>query len=423
MQEPPPPPSLNIKSIDLRSDYLKSLIEEEDLAYEERAALNSLLNAYNSVKIFLSRQLTKPQQDHIVRDLFNAVSILDYRYFSKKRIEITEEKQRKIAILADMKKKILESYIADDYKGVIAQCTELQRNFGEEGFSHEISLVYILSLGEEGRLTEAVNLGQEVLSQWEPLPDRMYLKSRIVQWDLALGNGESALNLYDKLTDELDSKEALVNNLRKKIVELDRPPAFNFGEESKVSTLPLESQETKSVHEVLNEANNLAQKREFKKAKLLLQSYKDKVTSPAELDMIERSIEVIELAEQESAEQAISRENRKKETITLAKKDIEKEEFEEAIARIDNLAAEGIQDRELQDLKEDAVEKYINNERNRAANLFLLAKKTNDPEEKKKYLTQSREILKKVIEKFPASKLNDRLKSHLNTIENELKKL
>jgi hypothetical protein len=424
LQEPPPAPSLNIKSIEIRSDYLKNTAKNENLDSEEMAALNTLLNAYNSAKIFLSHELTKSQQTKVIKDLFNSIAILDYRYFSKLHLDLPKEKQGSIASLAERRKRILESFVSDDFKGVVNQCRELEQNFGEYGFTQEIYLVYILSLGKEGRLTEAVNLGRETLRKSETIPDLIYLKVRLVEWDLLLGNGEEALNLYDRLTDELDSKAALISALRNKIIELDRPHAHEQqGKETENSVLRGGTQEIKSVQEVLQEANDLAQNHEFKKAKRLLASYKNKAELQADIDLIERSIDLIELAEQESNERQVSLENRKKETIDLARNAIEKEEFEKAIAMIDRLMSEGVSDSQLHKLREKAVEKFINRERNRAADLFLSAKNTKDPEEKKKYLLESRKILNAIINRFPASELNERLKSHLNAIENEMKKL
>jgi hypothetical protein len=422
LQEPPPAPSLNIKSIELRAEYLKNLLARKDLSEEERGAVNALLKAYRSAKISLSHRITKSQQMKIIRDLFNSMAILEYLYFTEKSSG-AEEETGSVNLLGVQRRKIIERYLADDFKGVISQCIELEKKFGRNGFNQEINLIYVLSLAEEGRLVEAVNLGEETLRQLETLPDRMYLKSHIVKWHLELGNIEDALNLYDKLTDDLDNLTARVRTLRKKIAELDRPPALTQEGDREVANLENGEPGSKSVQKVLQEANELANNHDFQEAKLLLISYRNSTTSPSEIDMIDRAIKLIELAEEESDDKVMNEGNRKKKSLALAKKYLEDEEFEKAIEKIDEIAKVEDLDNESKKLRRTAVDKYLNKERNRAANLFLLAKNTRDPEQKKKYLIESREILKAIIDKYPSSDLNKRLKSHLKTIENELDKL
>ena len=74
-------------------------------------------------------------------------------------------------------------------------------------------------------------------------------------------------------------------------------------------------------------------------------------------------------------------------------------------------------------LKEQTIEGLVNRERNRAAKIYLEAKKSWDPANKEKLLRQSYEILKVLIDKYPSSNLNEKLKSHLKTVGDELNKL
>ena len=104
-------------------------------------------------------------------------------------------------------------------------------------------------------------------------------------------------------------------------------------------------------------------------------------------------------------------------------RDIEDEDFEEAITRLEELEQSIEFGTESRVLRAQAIEKLVARERNRAAKLFLSAKGTADPENKEKYLTLSRDILKLLIEKYPSSSLNQKLKSNLLTVEKELAKL
>ncbi len=78
---------------------------------------------------------------------------------------------------------------------------------------------------------------------------------------------------------------------------------------------------------------------------------------------------------------------------------------------------------EIKELREQAVESLINRERNRAAKLFLTARRTHDLEKKEEYLRSSYNILKELIEKYPSSPLISKVKSHLEKVEEELEKL
>ena len=102
---------------------------------------------------------------------------------------------------------------------------------------------------------------------------------------------------------------------------------------------------------------------------------------------------------------------------------LEEERFEEVISRLEALESEQEDNRELIELKQFAIEKLINRERNRAAKIFLSAKETQDPEKKKEYLHESYEILESLVDKYPLSPLNSRLKSHMKIVSDELDKL
>ena len=112
-----------------------------------------------------------------------------------------------------------------------------------------------------------------------------------------------------------------------------------------------------------------------------------------------------------------------KETIETAKNLIEGESFEDAIAKIDELQDLRGPSSESIALKNQAIEKLINRERNRAAKLFLAAKKTQDRAKKEEYLLSSYKILKAIIDKYPSSPLNNKLKSHIKTLTKEMERL
>jgi hypothetical protein len=106
--------------------------------------------------------------------------------------------------------------------------------------------------------------------------------------------------------------------------------------------------------------------------------------------------------------------------VRLARQLIEEERFEEAIARLESMETSQAAGDEVQGLKEQAIEKLIQRERNRAARLFLAARDTQDRYQKEAYLKSSRDILKRILVEYPSSSLNEKIKSNLEIVEEEL---
>ena len=87
----------------------------------------------------------------------------------------------------------------------------------------------------------------------------------------------------------------------------------------------------------------------------------------------------LELAENDYLEKKISNISLKRD-IEQARILLEEERFEEAICRLEVLETENEENHEVIELKQFAMDKLITRERNKAAGVFLAAKKTTDPE-------------------------------------------
>jgi outer membrane protein assembly factor BamD (BamD/ComL family) len=102
---------------------------------------------------------------------------------------------------------------------------------------------------------------------------------------------------------------------------------------------------------------------------------------------------------------------------------LEKEKYGEAVTGIEVLEAEQGQGPEIAALKEQAVEKFIQEERNRAAKMFLMARQTEDKKKKAEYLRGSLNILKNLVEKYPSSTLITKINSNIKSVEDEMTRL
>ena len=164
------------------------------------------------------------------------------------------------------------------------------------------------------------------------------------------------------------------------------------------------------------QVNALVKNGAFDDAKLLLLKTRLRTEDPYELELIDKTLKNVEQAE-ENKDNMTSETAVMEQTIRL----IEEENYEEAISKLDEYSLnQAVPTEEMTRLRDLAVEKLINRDRNKAAKIFLAAKKNNDPFKKKELLESSRDILKALIDRYPESNLIDKLQNNLNMVKKEL---
>jgi hypothetical protein len=178
-----------------------------------------------------------------------------------------------------------------------------------------------------------------------------------------------------------------------------------------------------TTDQLLQKVRSLVQEHAYSKARLLILRERIRVGEGPENELLDRELETIDQREAEFQARKEIRDDAAKETQETARKMIEEENYEGAIETFRKAEASQELDAESRALKERAVESLINKERNRAAELFLAARKTSDPSQKKKLLDSAYDILKTLIDSYPSSPLNQKLKSHIAVVQNELNKL
>jgi hypothetical protein len=137
----------------------------------------------------------------------------------------------------------------------------------------------------------------------------------------------------------------------------------------------------------------------------------------------EQTADPVEQGEEQHLRERIERIAMKEQGLSHAKQLVEAEKFEEAIASIDTLGAEGSVSEASRALLDEAVAGIVNRERNRAAKAFYAAKQTDDPARKEAYLRTSHDILKQLLDKYPSSTLTSKIKSNFETVKSEMAKL
>ena len=412
--------------LDQKIALLEDRLEDEALSEKDKALASKLLTTYKTLKKLSADDLTEKQYREVIQRLFENLSLLDENLMVK-------EKTGARGIVTPMmdfsrkRREILDSYLTEDYREVINRSMALKSTFGSNALTPEIGLVYALSLAKEGLLKEAVSVGEDVVNQFEATPGLTDLRIKMAEWKLRLGQQKGALLIYGGLKDQADKDEAALALLHKKMLA-GKPP---------VTTAPVMTEKEEvpggaavQMEQLFQKVDRLMQEQKFEKARELLSFRRSEllleIASAQAIETLDRALKELDLAEEEHLQEKISKlskDFRKRETMELAMKLLEEEKFEEAISTLDSLDSEQKESPGARRLNALAVEMLINRERNRAAKIFLQAKKTHDPTKKKEYLLSSYNILKVVVDKYPSSPLILKVKSHIEVVRKELDKL
>jgi hypothetical protein len=426
-----PVPLFSQEFIDEKMGFLNRVLAEEDLTERDRQMASSLLETYKSINNISVGRFEEAECQKLVRSLLKNMGVLDEYYFSKQEA-LARTYSKAISLFVKKRKEIRDTYTSGDFKGTINHCLELKAIFGPDALTPEISLMFALSLAKKRMLTESQSVIEGIVTELDTGPDLNNLRANLAELQLQLGEREKAVQQYKKLTIILQEQDAVLQDLNRRFRELPKedtdlqaPSPWQADQttpelrqhEHELITPPEES-----IDQILYEVDQLVRERRFGEAWDVLVLKRGTVSSETELNMIDHALKRLEQAQEEYLEETITMISKKKKTLQTAQKFIEEEKYEEAIMSLDALWKYE-ESHEIQKLREQATEKLINRERNRAAKLFLAAKKTQEPVKQEEYLRSSYNILKALIDKYPTSPLIKKIKSHIQKVEKELEKL
>lgn len=416
-------PLLSTHTIDKKISFLDGMLAKEDLSKEDRRIATDLLATYKLTRKLAPARLTTKEYQNLIRSLFKSLTLMDERYFEEKKT--TLDYSRAVTLFVSKRDEIINLYLKGDFNAVIKRSLELKEIFGSDALTTEIGLLFALSLAKEGNLEQAIDIGEGIASELDQLPDIIQLRSRIAQWQLKLGRKGKAVHTYEKLTDNQDERMALIQKLNGQInraMKYDKTDISGFPP-PKPGTDVSVRQADYNMDQLLKEVSSLVRKHAYSEARILLLRERIKIEEGPESEIIDRELARIEQREEEFEEQKRIRDAYLQQTLDGAKRLIEEEKFEEAVKKLDEIKDAQDVTAESAALRERAVENHINQERNRAAEIFLAAKKTKDPSKKEELLKSSYEILNTLIDKYPSSPLNQKLKSHIAIVEREINRL
>jgi len=433
-QDLAPPLAVSVEALDRRILYLSRVLETQDLSRDDRELAQGLLASYRGLKTASQTGSLEQNYSPTVNMLLRNLEQMEDRYFTKQPAApgLSAEGVHR---LATKRRKILEAFSAGHDQTVIDGILDLEKTFGPESITPDLSLLFALSLGKKGTFTTALSVGQDAAGQLEGKPDLLQLRSQMIEWQLALGNEKEAKEIYARLQRKLSEREALVRALEQKIApETSKitPPetAASRGDLTKADL-------DRDLKDALAKAEGSAQMGDFGRAKFILFQQRIRFEEGPETERIDQVLKSVEMAEEKAQQQPrteiaakapssadlqkeLQREAEKQDNLKLALGLIRSEKYEEAMVKLDELPPS---DPEVKELKNMAVEKIINRERNKAAKLFLTARNTKDPAKKEEFLNSSYNILKAVADKYPSSPLIPKVQDHINQVTKELVKL
>ncbi len=214
------------------------------------------------------------------------------------------------------------------------------------------------------------------------------------------------------------------------------PPLSVNSQETTVPPTPLEDKSQGEVPEnriesavdfnlLLQKVNDLVQSREYEEATRLLVKAETRTAAGPAREIILRAKEQIDAERKipQTRDDVDGGDTRKIQEKT--RNLLEQEKFEEAISQLKNVGGTSPtpREKELARLKARAEAGLINRERNRAAKIFLKAKRISDPDLKREELSMSRDILTDLILNYPNSSLIPTLEQNLQVVEQTLQGL
>jgi hypothetical protein len=417
-----PPPPLSVETLDKKIAYLTTKLDEQELDREDKAVASDLLATYKSIRSYLQDQSSAYDERKIIQLLFENLGRLEQEYFLRERIE-GPSYSKALSSFSEKRKKIVDEYLAGDYQGVINDCVDLEATFGPDSLTPEIGLLFAVALARKGMLSEAIIISEKIIHELEGKPDLIHLRASIIEWQLDLGNREKALQIYEKMMDDLDEREELLAKSKLMVMEERRGASPKEVPATAYAGGLRQFTKLGSTDELLKAVDELIQKHEFGEAKLLLVKHRIRTEEGPELEIIDQALKTVDLAEERYLQEKSAKLSYEKETLKLARKLIEEENFEEALTKIETLRDAQNMTPEMNELKRVATEKLIKRERNKAAKYFLMARKTADPAKKEELLLSSYDILKALIERYPSSPMIEKLNDNLRTVREQLTKL
>ena len=421
----PPPSPVFLLNDDIA--YLEGILLEGELSNEDAEMAEELLSAYRMVRDHFLRKGTDPDYHRLVEKLYETLVRIDHHYFLKREMRKPLHTET-ITFLSEAQDMIRDKYFSGDYLGVITDTMELKNSYGPDAIPLDIRILLAVSLAKRGRLEEAAVAGETIPLELEERDDLTFILTHI----------------KDVIRDKFFSGD--YQGLIDDTIEL----MAVFGPEAVSVDMGFLLAVSLSETGMKEEANILGSRliREFEtrpdlaylkslliewqldlgNREIVLQIYRE---LRDHMDLIMEEYQASDVTEgllKDLLDQRIQREREarlvyEEEALLWARELIEEERYEEAIRRINELGDDQDMASKMKELRDRAIEGFINQERDRAAAYLLRGRQTTDPVTKKEFFILSYNRLRTLTEQYPQSSLIETLNDDMQAVKIELDKL
>ncbi|MFP3927868.1 MAG: hypothetical protein ACLFUP_03105 [Desulfobacteraceae bacterium] len=417
-------PLLDPSEVERRIDRLEEALTK-DLDEEREAELQRLLSDYRKTRSYLGRPGRSGDEKHVVKILYHALTRLEESYLEMSRA-VRPSPPEITGALSDQKERILNAYVAGDHGAVLSGLDDLEAEYGPGYLDPALGVIKALSLAEQGKKAEALDLAEKILPELETRPGSAVLRGKMVSWYVETNRPDQARAQYEKLVDDLQETKVAINRAGRTLARLgiESRTDIEAMDEPKPPPGGKGQTELTGTEDLIKEVNRLISEGAFHEAKLLLVRHRIRSAGEEDRALIDRAMKRVEAAEAQAGEEdepAIQQESATGEALTDARRLIEQEDYEGALASIEEMEQEEAPLAALRDLRREATEKLIHKEREEAAQLYLQARNAKDEKEKKALLASCYKILQGLLERFPGSDMTEKLERNLKTVREEMK--
>ena len=421
----PPPSPVSVLNDNIA--YLEKILLERELSDEDTKMAEDLLSAYRMVRDYFLGKGTYPNYDRLIQKLYETLTRLDHHYFLK-REERKPLFSETITIFTGSQDMIRNKFFSGDHLGVVTDTMELQTFFGPELIPLDIRLLFAVSLAKRGRLEEAAIVGETILLELDERPDLAFILTQIkdgIRDKFFSGDYQGVID---------DSIELMVvfgpDVISVDIAFLLAVSLTEVGMKEEANILGSRLiREFEARHDLAFLQNLLIEwQLDLENKDMVFQIYRG---LEDHMDLIMKEYQAGDVTEglfKDLVEQRIQREREdrlvyEEEALIWAQELIEEEQYEKAIRRINELGDDQDMSLEMKELKDLAIEGFINQERDRAGVYLLRGRQAADPDKKKEYFLLSYSRLRALTERYPQSSFIETLNEDMETVEAELNKL
>lgn len=411
--------------VEERVQALEAILAREDgLDADRRREAEALLEGYLSIL----KELRSPGASQDGRGaaliLFERLGALEARYFETGRVEAGPPRPE-LHLPASKENWISDAYNSGDYAAVIQACLDLESVYGPEALTPQTRLLLAMALAESGKIREAILTGERALPELVGRPDLVHLRSRLVDWHLRQGNSRQARDHYEKLVDEIQERRSILD-FAELALEPSEPHALTDRRGDHSPEDPGD-EDSGPLGDLLHRVNTLILARDFNQARMLLVRQRIRYPEGTETAAIDRAMDRVD-----RAEAALDRrppvpspdQPQVDEALEEARGFMEAEDYEKALARLEGLrGTPDDTDPRVEAVRQKAEAEFVRSGREKAAKLFLMARSAEGSKEKEAHLRASHSLLRELLDRFPGSALAPRIRSNLDTVEEEMARI